>query len=169
MAPYDNDEDGGMIQDLQWEVSRSVFAHIGFLERDAMHEHEEPYAFRYKAEVPVPLTNMRTEFRPLRLCDLRGQEASASLDTCGFSILRLRSSMRYEQFENEKDIQNIYLRDLKLQLLDEYMADRADIVRVRVGLRIAPGDASILIHESRSSTISHRPRHTLVRNEIDDD
>ena len=141
-----NDDDDRMVCGLLRGTARSVVAPIGFLERDLLHEHEEPYAFRYKTDVPVPLTNMRTEFRALRLCDLRGQEGSTSLDTCGFTILKLRSRMRYEQFESEKDIEDIYLHDLKSQFLKEYGADRAYILRVRVGLHVALKDARGLTH-----------------------
>lgn len=118
--------------DLRHDPSRAVIAPIGFLEPDPAFEHEEPYAFRYQADVPVPLTNMKTKFQRVSVCDLRGQEHVPNLEQNGFEILKLRSEMSYEQFENPESIEGVYVRDLKEQLCEDKGAREVDILRIRV-------------------------------------
>lgn len=118
---------------LRHDKANCIRASMGFLQKSSLFQSEEPYAFRYKADVPVPLTNMETEFLDIDICDLRGQEDAASLDDCGFEVRKLRSDMTYAQFADEKAIQSVYLADLKKQLLDDFGATELDYARVRVG------------------------------------
>lgn len=105
-------------------------AKIGFLEPNPVFRDEEPYAFRYRAQVPVPLTNMKMVFRNVNIRDLRGQDVR--LDTYGFEVWEWRSRMQYKQFENTSDIENIYVRGLKEQLTQKLHAKSIDIIRSRV-------------------------------------
>ncbi|KAI5363853.1 hypothetical protein Slin14017_G058170 [Septoria linicola] len=118
---------------LRHDPVRSIAVRFGFLERSPIFDNEEAYAFRYQADVPVPLTNMEMTFRDVTVCDIRGQECHASLDSCGFEIRKLRSEMSYEQYRRPDCIKNIYVRDLKKQLCEDFGASDVDIARVRVG------------------------------------
>lgn len=123
---------GMRTSDICHDESRSTYARVGFLKQNPAFQDEEPYAFRYKADVPCPSTNMETEFRRIPICDLRGQEASASLETCGFEIRKLRSTMKYEQFADDVEIQRVYLQDIQQQMREDFGAQDMDITRVRV-------------------------------------
>lgn len=107
-------------------------AQIGFLKKSDRFEHEEPYAFRYKSDLAIPLSNMETEFRDVEIRDLRGQEDKADLDTCGFKIRKLRSSMRYEHFSDQSKIHGVYLKELEQLLKKDFGAVEVDFARVRV-------------------------------------
>lgn len=120
---------------LEHDLSRAVKAPIGFLKKSALFDNEEPYAFRYRADIPVPQTNMETEYMDVEICDIRGQEERASLQTCGFQIKRLQSAMTYEQFNNPKEVEDVYLQDLKHLLLEDTAVVEVDFDRVRVCTR----------------------------------
>jgi len=107
---------------------------MGFLRKSEVFRSEEPYAFRYQADLAIPLTNMETEFRDVDVYDLRGQEYEAHLSDCGFEFRALKSSMSYEQFWEEDAIRDVYLVDLKRQLQADYGAVEVDFARVRVRL-----------------------------------
>lgn len=126
--------------DLTHIAANCVIGKIGFLERDPRFLEEEPYAFRYHADLPIPPTNMKTEFLNHAVCDLRGQEDLLSLDSCGFEVRKLRSSMSYEQFEVQDDINKIYLQDIDTQLREDYGATHVDFARVRVPCISSPFD-----------------------------
>lgn len=109
-----------------------ITATIGFLSKIPVANDEERYAFRYKADVPIALTNMDTEYVDVKLCDLRGLEDKASLATCGFEIRKLRSTMTYEHFSRHDAIKDIYLHEISAQLIADYGAKEIDFARVRV-------------------------------------
>lgn len=117
---------------LSLDVSQYLHANIGFLKHDPKFEEEEPYAFRYVADVPIPLTNMEMQFLSVPIHDIRGQEHKAKLQTCGFEVRKLRSNMSYEQFSSQKCIDTIYARDLRNQLIEDYSAIDVDFARIRV-------------------------------------
>lgn len=118
---------------LEHDQSRAVRAPIGFLKKSAVFDHEEPYAFRYISEdLPIPQTNMETEYMNVDICDLRGQEEHASLNTCGFQTKRFQSAITYDQFNSPAEVKNIYLRDLEQLLLDDFDAAHVEFDRVRV-------------------------------------
>lgn len=132
-----------------------VVAPIGFLTKDAVFDHEEPYAFKYQADGLEKLTNMETEMRRVTLYDLRGQEEMASLDTCGFEIRTLRSKMTYEQFEDQQCIKKIYLEDIKKQMREDLGALSVKIERVRVS------------HKRKGATAnSQRQPHSLTHHQM---
>lgn len=114
---------------------RRVVAPIGFLAKSPVFQHEEPYAFRYKAELPVPQTNMEMQDEKVDVCDMRGQEEMASLDINGFEVRKLRSKMTYNDFESQTLIERIYIPDIKAQLCEDFGAVAVDIERVRVSRR----------------------------------
>lgn len=124
---------------LEHDRSRAIKAPIGFLKRSDIFEREEPYAFRYQADnLPERRTNMETEYMDVEICDIRGQEQRASLDTCGFQVRKLQSSMTYEQFNNPAAVEDVYLRDLRQLLLEEFGAAVVYFERTRVRDICAP-------------------------------
>lgn len=105
---------------------------MGFLKRDDRFVDEEPYAFRYMAEdMKIPLTNMETEYPEVQVCNLRGQESRAGLDSCGFEIRKLRSHTKYNELP-EGLVEDTFKDDVIDQLKEDYGASDADVIRVRV-------------------------------------
>lgn len=112
---------------------RSIQASVGFLRRNAVFVQEEPYAFRFKADIPVPLTNMEYENRDVDIHNLRGQEDVPTLQEWGFEIRQMQSSMAYDDFGSEEIIRSKYLPELKEMLMKHYGAVDVDFARQRVG------------------------------------
>ncbi|KAK4614156.1 Fe(II)/2-oxoglutarate-dependent dioxygenase nvfI [Fulvia fulva] len=78
---------------------------------------------------------MVTDFVEVLVSDLRRQEHKASLETCGFEIRGLRSTMAYEDFGGQERVDAVYVEDVKTQLREDFGASHIDIMRVRVRRR----------------------------------
>ncbi|KAF2160589.1 hypothetical protein M409DRAFT_70335 [Zasmidium cellare ATCC 36951] len=58
-------------------------------------------------------TNITREWRDTTFEDIRGKESSLSYSTTGVAICRLVSSMKYEDFDIDQKVWNIYFKELE--------------------------------------------------------
>lgn len=106
---------------------------MGFLRKSYVFTSESAYAFRYKADIPCPLTNMENEMVTIPIRDIRDAEPKPSLDEQGFEILSWQSPLVYDQFGSEECVREMYLPALRRLLIAHLGAQRVDFVRHRVG------------------------------------
>ncbi|KAF2160588.1 hypothetical protein M409DRAFT_70334 [Zasmidium cellare ATCC 36951] len=100
---------------------------------------------------------METEYMNVEICDIRGQEERADLETCGFQIRKLRSAMTYEQFGNPACVEEVYLRDLRQLLLKEFGAAVVHFERTRIRRRHPdfPKSTGTVYDHHQPSTAAH--------------
>lgn len=89
------------------------------MKKDALHEVEKPYAFRY----PVPgatQTNMEMEkVERIPISDIRGRKHEHSFEADGFVVLELHRTFDYSIFFDNEELQ-VYFRTLET-LLKEFL------------------------------------------------
>ena len=115
---------------VQQGRTRMVNASLYFLRTDPIHRAEKPYAFRYEIGTDeVPQSNMEMERRDnIQIADLRGIEKHFTLETHGFTILRLESQLKYEDFYNQKKI-GTYFCELEDLLATQLKASTVKVFR----------------------------------------
>lgn len=117
-----------------------VKSHLYFLKKNPLHLTEKPYAFRFRLEdESIPQTNMEMERKgPIVISDIRGSEESFSLESNGFTVLKLKSELLPEDFYNSEKVP-IYLRELESLLKGHFKCSHVEIFRYGVSffLRIS--------------------------------
>lgn len=109
---------------------RNVQSAIHFLKENPAYQEEKPYAFRFEldtAEVPQSNMQMR-KIEPITITDIRGSEDRYSLETNGFTVLRLDSRLVYDDFHDSKKVE-VYLNELETLLKSHLGAFQVKVFR----------------------------------------
>ncbi|KAK6855172.1 CmcJ-like methyltransferase [Apiospora arundinis] len=91
----------------------TVISDMHFLERNEMYETEKPYSLRFPPNgMPeFPQSNVKRDKHQIQLRSMR-EATNLNVDTCGFELLHSPCTISYQDFEDRKKIQDIYLTDL---------------------------------------------------------
>lgn len=99
----------------------AVETSIHFLKRDKAYDHEKPYQLKYTAAEGVPTTNIRLERQePVQIRSMRGQEQQFSFENNGFTVLKMKENIPYDDFNNAEGVKR-------------YLTAVADLLRTRLG------------------------------------
>jgi hypothetical protein len=90
------------------EVARS---NAYFLKRDELYEVEKPYSLRFTPPEGIPRANIKLENHSIDVHDIRGSR-SLSFTKDSFAILDFNSKMKYEDFEDEERVREIFLLEV---------------------------------------------------------
>ena len=86
---------------------------MNFLARDDLYDEERPYLLIFEPPEGFPKSNIRLEQRrDLVVEDIRGCEDRFSLENHAFEVLKIRSRMSPEDFDNEGLVQKVYLQEV---------------------------------------------------------
>jgi hypothetical protein len=90
----------------------TVTVSMNFLTRDELYQEERPYLLIYEPPEGFPKTNIRLEkHRDLELEDIRGRENQFCVASDGFEILKIKTSLPRESFDDEQLVKDVYLRE----------------------------------------------------------
>lgn len=108
---------------------KNVQAALYFLKKDALHQVEKPYAFRFPVDNEgIRQSNMEMVRKDLiTITDIRGPENSFSLEINGFAILNLKSKFGYDDFHDPGKISR-YFRELEAILNDHMGASHVKVL-----------------------------------------
>lgn len=96
---------------------------IHFLSRDPLYEAEKPYSLRFTSD-RIPHTNLKPEKHAVRITDLRGiGDQTLDLDSCGFGILHMNSSLTYPGFFDREKVKMIYYKEIGKLLKSAFKAN----------------------------------------------
>ena len=99
-------------------------ATLYFLPHDPLYEVEKPYAIQYEPHGDIPLTNVKQNvIERVSVRDVRAQMGWLSLEQDGFTVQKVRSKMRYEDFTQPETVTNTYLTEIR-DLLQEVLGTR---------------------------------------------
>ena len=131
-----------------------VQANLHFLKKDARHQEEKPYAFRYEADTEdIPQSNMEMErVDGILIRDIRGEESDYSLDSNGFMVLRHQSALEYREYYDLERVW-VYLHELEDLLKNHLNASKVEIFRH--GVRLCNGtDHGAINHVNRCENVT---------------
>jgi hypothetical protein len=97
---------------------QDVQASLYFIARDPLYRKEKPYVLKYTSET-TPISNYVTErVDNILIKDLRDIEDSFTFKQNGFAVLKIESTMAYEDFQEEQKILDIYFSEVANALLE---------------------------------------------------
>jgi hypothetical protein len=106
----------------------AIVTSMNFLARDDLYEEERPYLLVFEPPEGFPKSNIRLEKRPdLIVEDIRGCEDRFSLENDAFQLLKIRSRMSPEDFDNEGLVQKVYLQEVADQIRAVFKAKMVQI------------------------------------------
>ena len=101
---------------------------IHFLKRDALYDLEKPYTIRYALPDGTPRTNSQhEEHHGLLIRNIRPQLRHFSMESHGFTVVKMESAMMYQDFENEDRIINTYLAEVARKLRETLKARHVQV------------------------------------------
>ncbi len=94
-----------------------------------LYKGEKPYSLRFEPdETDIPKTNVKLERHDdVYIEDIRGHEQELSLASDGFAIMKIHTSLTYDQFMDEQKITDIYLKEVADAVRDFTSAEYVQI------------------------------------------
>ncbi|KAJ4142058.1 hypothetical protein NW754_014848 [Fusarium falciforme] len=85
-----------------------------YLDRTPLYEVEKPYSMRYLPEEGIPQTNYKKVKYPLTARSMRRPDVGPfRLNECGFQLVNLDSKLSYDEFWDNKRVQEVYIEEVK--------------------------------------------------------
>ncbi|KAF1344240.1 hypothetical protein BDV97DRAFT_364146 [Delphinella strobiligena] len=85
---------------------------VYFLKKLSLYETEKPYSLRFTPPEGFPRANVALESHNIPVHDIRSSKDELSLEKNGLAIMDLDTRMKYEDFDNEQAIREVYLREV---------------------------------------------------------
>ena len=92
-------------------MAKVVQSNAYFLKRDELYEVEKPYSLRFAPLEGIPGANIKLENHSIDIHDVRGSRSLSFLKD-GFAVLDFDSKMKYEDFDDEKTVREIFLLEV---------------------------------------------------------
>ena len=123
-----------------------VLTRMFFLGRDELYETVKPYSIRYDVKVCIPQDNIRRVEHPVTVKDLRNSAEENDFGISGFMIRPIKSSMTYEDYNDEEKIRRIHIPEILAEVQNAFSADDIHALEYVVRRRhptwpIATGDS----------------------------
>jgi hypothetical protein len=110
-------------------------ATLYFLRRDELFKTEKPYSLDFDSE-NVPRSNLKAHKVPeLPIKDLRTKGADFNFDNNGIEMLKYENNMKYEDWDDQKKIEDIYCEDLGRALIKRLGCSSVQIFDTNVSRR----------------------------------
>ncbi|KAL3426804.1 hypothetical protein PVAG01_00313 [Phlyctema vagabunda] len=101
---------------------------MNFLAREELYKYEKPYLLIFEPPEGFPRTNIRLDKRKdVILEDIRGREDKFSLAQHGFQLLKIESSLRAQDFEDDQQVTSTYLPEVAEALRKLLNASRVQV------------------------------------------
>jgi len=107
-------------------MARVVQSNAYFLKRDELYEVEKPYSLRFAPPEGVPGANIKLENHNIDIYDVRGSRA-LSFAKDGFAIFDFDSKMKYEDFDDDEAVREIFLLEVANMLKSHLGAQHVQI------------------------------------------
>ncbi len=84
-----------------------------FLARNDLYREEKPFSLRFEPEREFPNSNITMEkHEDITVEDIRGREQDFSIEQNGFTIMPFDSHMAYDDFDDERKVIDVYLKEV---------------------------------------------------------
>lgn len=121
-----------------------------YLDRTPLYEVEKPYSMRYLPEENIPQTNYKKVKCPLTARSMRRPDVGPfRLNECGFQLVNLDSKLSYDEFWDNKRVQEVYIEEVKETLKKELGARHVFVLDYAVGIDNLARRNTLLILRSR--------------------
>lgn len=105
----------------------AVNSSVYFLERSELWESEKPFLFDYAPEPPALKSNATVEREDITVEDTRGRESDFTYEKNGFFLLQHDFSMEATDFDDDKKVKEVYLRQVGDLVKEALGASRVQI------------------------------------------
>ncbi|KAK3328634.1 hypothetical protein B0T19DRAFT_385213 [Cercophora scortea] len=105
---------------------RSITSELGFLARHAMYKTVKPYSLRFTPPESLPRQNLEIEKKEVTIHDARS--LNPTLDVHGFTLTRIPTRMRYEDFRDHDKIETVYANELQSHLKNLLQAPHVRVI-----------------------------------------
>jgi hypothetical protein len=105
------------------ENGKETTTALCFTLRSLIYDSEKPFTIQRVIEGwegEIPRTNLQEEHFTTSIQDIRGRESDFSLEENGFMILRMDSSLSYEDFAEPAKVEKVYCQEVATRLLEHF-------------------------------------------------
>jgi len=114
---------------------KDTSATLYFLRRDELFKTEKPYSLDFDSE-NVPRSNLKAHKVPgLPIQDLRTKGPDFNFDNNGIEMLKYKDNMKYEDWDDQKKIEDVYCEDLGRALIKRLGCSSVQIFDTNVSSR----------------------------------
>lgn len=96
-------------------MARTIQSNAHFLRRDALYEVEKPYSLRFTPPHGFPRANIKLDNHHIDIHDVRGSR-SLNFNRDGFEVIDFDSELKYEDFDNDEAVNEIFLLEVANRL-----------------------------------------------------
>ncbi|KAG8667967.1 hypothetical protein FPOAC1_012809 [Fusarium poae] len=114
-------------------MARTVNGELTFLQRHDMYDTVKPYSLRYDPPDDIPRHNLQTEKKEVQIHDARG--INPSLEVNGFMLTSVSTTMKYDDFRDEKLIETVYAKELEGHIKNLFGASVVKVIDYNVRRR----------------------------------
>lgn len=123
-----------LVDDLAAKDANTVITSMYFLQPQQLYATEKPYSLRFVPPEGFARSNIALEKHDdVEIRDVRPNVKTLSYQEHGFQIMPLKTSMSYDDFDDEAKLVNVYLREVANALRDELGAKHVHIFEHTVG------------------------------------
>ena len=100
---------------------------INFIRNDTFYEEEKPYLLTYEAPGDFPSTNVKVDLHDVKVEDIRGHEDEFTIEENGFAIMKIDTTLSYNDFDDDNLVKRVYLKEVGEALKEFLGASRVQI------------------------------------------
>lgn len=106
----------------------STIGSISFLSQDgSLYMEEKPYSLKFPPPDGLPKSNIQGYSHDEVIENVRGQEERFSIESHGFALVPLESVIKYDEYDDEEKIVELYLPQVAAMLKRMLKASRVQI------------------------------------------
>ncbi|KAL6715522.1 hypothetical protein ACLMJK_006483 [Lecanora helva] len=135
----------------------TVHSYTHFLERHILYRTEKPYTLRFTPPQGFSRANIKLERHDIFIRDIRGVQQQPSYERDGVAIVALDTKMKYDDFDVEQKIKDVYLVEVVDLLKSVLQAQHVQIFEhtVRKQHEIFPISTGELYKYNQPTSIAH--------------
>jgi len=104
-----------------------VTSSVHFFDASSPRRYEKPYQLKFEGPDDFPTTNIATKEYDQKFVDIRGREADFSVARHGFTIMRLEETLTHADYDDDGQVQRVYLKQVADGLKELLGASRVQI------------------------------------------
>lgn len=106
---------------MAFDVETSTY----YVNRDEKFKEEKPYELQYQPPGDFPATNVTwSKHENIRVTDVRGSERDFDIESHGFQICQMRTSLMDDEFDVPEKVETTFLAEVASCVKDSLQADR---------------------------------------------
>ena len=110
-------------------MSSTLRAEVCFLKPESLPTSEKPYLLRFETnDADLPTSNYQLQTISVEINDIRPHLSGISFADCGYDVLDLDSSLRTKDYDDHRQVTEIWLPELVRSIRDHLNASKVTVI-----------------------------------------